>query len=160
MSALAALVMLLIGYVAVLAVTLVLSQPIRIELSRLADEMLEEDQWGREERSFMKWLVSSSSSTVVGLFLPFAALSTLALAVLGVAPRANLAREKWNNDPRSDRLVSLYMLSIMACSPFAAMVALPIIAAGVMVRALAGDRHLLRAAEAPIMNASSAFRTC
>lgn len=157
MSALATVILIIVAYGAVVIATTFLSQPARVRLQELGLEMLEERHLPKAEREKIEWLIASSSSSVVGLMIPMAAVYLLVGALLGarLKPRAQSVLD---GDQRYEEMALLYVVSIMACSPFASLIAIPFILAGVMVTAIRGNRSLIAAAEAPAMKASAHFR--
>ena len=100
-------------------------------------------------------MLSSSASSVIGLLMPAAAVFMLAGSVLGARPEYDPKTAKLRADPRYNDMCFYYVSSIMACSPFATLIATPFIVLGLMVTALRGNRSLIDAAEAPAMKASA-----
>ena len=160
MSALAFLLLAVVVYIALLTAAMFLSQPIRLELAGLADEMADEPGRSNAERQHLDWMVHSSASSVVGLMLPFAALFTLALTLVGASLKPPSPLKRLDSDPRYDRAVILYVLSVAACSPFSTLIALPFVVLGVAAQAVRGEGHLMRAAEDPVLRASAALQPC
>ena len=148
------------SYVAFLAAMAYVSQPIRLMLAEVADDMAAEPKRTKAERIELEWLVVSSSSSVIGLLLPIAALFTLASSILGARLKYDPELERMEQDPRFEKVIRLYFLSVAACSPFATLLAAPFIVLSVAVRAVMGERELVRVAEAPVMKASATFQSC
>ncbi|MDF2496050.1 hypothetical protein [Sphingomonas sp.] len=157
MSALTTILLLLVAYGAIVIATTLLSQPARVRLQEIALDILDERHLSQDDRETVEWMIQSSSSSVVGLMLPFAAAYLLAGALLGARPNGT-GQSKLRQNPRYDEMAGLYVASIMACSPFASLVAAPFIIAGVMLTAIRGNRSLVAAAEAPALKASAHFR--
>lgn len=154
------LVSLAVLYIAVLSVMMLLSQPIRLRLVARIDDMLDESGWNRAERNLLEWMARSNTSTVVGLMLPVAAAYSFASAVLGARLRPDAAIMRLENDKRYTAVSAYYMLSIMACSPFAAMLAVPFVLAGAAARAIRGDTEFVQMVEDPIRRAAHPFQPC
>lgn len=154
------LISLVIGYIAVISITTLLAQPLRLRLVTLVDDMLDEQGWNKSERSMLEFLADSCGSSSVGLLLPFASAYGLAAAVIigRDEPDGKLARLE--SDPRHSKLVALYILSIAGNSPFAAMASVPLLLMASAARALRGEKSLTHAVDAPIRRMSSSFQHC
>ena len=158
MSALTTVILLVLAYGAIVIVSTVLSQPLRVRLQGIGLDLLENPRFTDADRQEIEWLMSSSSSSVIGLMMPVAAVFMLAGSLLGARPAPDPRTAKLRADPRYNDMAFYYVSSIMACSPFATLVALPFIMSGLVVTALRGNRSLLDAAEAPAMKASAHFQ--
>ncbi len=151
---------LIVGYIAIISITTLLAQPLRLRLVVLVDDMLDEQGWNKAERSMLAFLADSCSSSAVGFLLPFASAYGLATAVVvgHDEPGGQLARLE--SDPRHNKLVALYILAIAGNSPFAALISLPLVLMASAARALRGEKSLTHAVDAPIRRMSSSFQYC
>ncbi len=154
-------VLAIVGYGCFLALMLWVSQPIRLRLIDDADALLADADLRSAERAHIEWLATSSTSSAVGVLLPLTALLSLGAALLG-APRREDHPEnaRLKSDPRYQRVLFYYLLSILACSPLAALFTLTILAALLLVTSLRGERSLTETAEEPVVAASSQLQPC
>jgi hypothetical protein len=154
------LISLIVGYIAILSITTLLAQPVRLRLVALVDEMLDESGWNKSERSMLEFLAEACSSSAVGLLVPFASAYGLATAVLGGRDEIDPKLARLEGDPRHTKLVVLFMVSIAGNSPFAVLFAVPLMALATAARVLRGEKSLAQAVDAPIRRVSSTFQTC
>lgn len=158
MTAVTILILAIIAYVSVLTASLLLSQPLRYRVQEIGSDILEQPTLSKEERVQVTWLMESCASSSVGMMIPVAAFFMVASGLLGARRKPNPGSARLRGTAAYESLCRYYILSIMACSPFAALASVPFILASVMIQAVRGDRHLLDAAEAPILRASATIQ--
>lgn len=146
----------IVGYGVFLALMLWVSQPIRLRLVDQVDALLDDEGLRKEEIAHLEWLATSSTSSAVGVLLPLTALLRLGETLLGATrPRAFPANDRLRSDPRYQRAVFFYLLSILACSPIAALFTIVTLVALVTVTSVMGRQSLTEAAEEPVIVAST-----
>lgn len=150
---------LIVGYVAVISITTLLTQPARVRLVVLVDDMLDEPGWSKSERSMLEFLADSCMSTPVAVLVPFAAAYGLASAVVRGRESPDPKLVRLEADPRHPKLVALFILSIAGNSPFAVLLSVPFIILTSVVRSLRGEDSLSQAIDAPLRRVSSTFQT-
>ncbi|MGJ0236955.1 hypothetical protein ACQEPB_00340 [Novosphingobium fluoreni] len=148
---------LMIGYVAILAAATLAVQPIRRKLVVLVDDMLEEGGWNKEERSQLEFYADSCVSSSAGMLMVFALAYSLASSILGDDSDDRSKMPRLSRDNRHHKLAALYLASIGGGSPFAALVATPMILMLFAIRALRGDRSLVDSIDAPIRRMSTSL---
>lgn len=160
MSSLTILVFALVAYGAFVAATTLLSQPARVRMDELCDAMLVEGKWNQTERSELEWMMASSASSSIGLLVPIAAVLILARSIVGGPFTEPKKLHRLNQDPRFGEAQAYYMVSVMACSPFAAIATVPPLLLTIVIMILRGDRHPIRVAETPVRTASATLQPC
>jgi hypothetical protein len=160
MSALIALIALMVTYLIVLTITTLAAQPFRLRLVVLVDEILEEKSWNREERDILEFMGRSCADSSAGVLLPFAAMYSVAAKLLGGRRDDDNDLERLEKDARHKKVVALYFISIAGGSPFAAMVALPFIILSGVIGSFRDGGSFSDAVDAPIRQVSHSFHTC
>ncbi|MGA1800173.1 hypothetical protein VH567_15490 [Sphingomonas sp. 4RDLI-65] len=158
MNVLVAAILVLTAYVGILSATTLLSQPFRVRAQDIGMDLLESPTLSKVERDEVSWMIESGTSSAIGLMLPFAAVFLLVGMLLGADLKDDVATPHLNKDRRFGEMTRYYVLSIMACSPFASLLAMPLIVILVGAVALRGHRGLIDAAEAPAMKAAAHFQ--
>lgn len=153
--------MILIAVIALYGVALtvghLVSQPLRRRLVVLVDS-LEERFTTEAEREHLDFLARSGMSNVVGLLLPLTAIDALINELLLIKHRPSRALQRLDKDPEYHRATVLYVGSVILCSPFAFLFALPailLLAGFLAVR----HRRVAEAIEEPVLAASSRLQS-
>ncbi|MFN6936746.1 MAG: hypothetical protein ACK4NZ_16530, partial [Tsuneonella sp.] len=103
-----------LAYFGTVSASTLLSHPLRLRLADLADRMAEEHPLSKEEQYELEWMIHSSTSTVIGLALPVAALYLVVSSALGAPKGPPLPRWKHlDRDPRFRAVKNYYVLSVM-----------------------------------------------
>jgi hypothetical protein len=161
MSALAIFLIGVAFYIAIRIAGLVFSQPARIKLASIVDDMIDGGQVKSSDAiRHLSWLVDSSMSSRVGLLVPVVAFALLARQILagGNAADAPVFPELRGN-ASYDRAMLLHMTSIAASNPFAFLLAVPAML-GLVALSVRRKRSTIRAFESPVISAASQLQPC
>lgn len=155
-----ALISLIVAYIAILAIATVIVQPFRIRLVMLADDMLAEKHWSKDERELLKFMSDNCVSSSVGVALPFAAAYSLALTITGGHSDSPMNTSRIDHDPRRRTLVRLFFISIGGASPFASLISAPLLALNVALVARRARHPIAEAMNAQLRQMSRSYQHC
>jgi hypothetical protein len=116
-----------LGYPALVAALAVAAQPMRRGMFALAESMLAEPDWRKDERDEINQLMDTCMSFRVGALLALAAIGVMTDCLLGRPVRSDRAADRLWNDRRFHRLVGRYLVSVLAANPIVAVVSLPLL---------------------------------
>jgi hypothetical protein len=136
---------LLLGYAAVAALLTIAAHPLRVLLVQRVEEMLAEPKWDEHEREELNFVLDTCAAFRVGPIVVIVFLEMILRAIVGVEHKRE--NERLLDDDRFGRIVALYLLSVGAANPVAAIVAIPLVMILVVVSALFARDHVKVIAE-------------
>jgi len=133
------------------------ARDLRIEMVRIAEEILSDSAVSDAGKDRVNHLLDTSISFKVGILIPFAAVGVMFDMLLRRAPE----RDEFGGDARFHRFVRRYFASVLAVNPVFAVISIPLMMLLPLWELLCGkpvakrDR-MVTALEAPMLRASAA----
>lgn len=142
----------LMGYALSLVALAYLVQPLRRQLVLIGEQIITDPGCTTGDRERANRMMDNCMSFKVGLVLPFAAIAVM----LDVFLKKDGGDSHEPADPRLHQMMIPYFASVLAANPIFALLALPLIAAGVLVSLAKGTVRPREVAEEPVLRASEA----
>lgn len=133
------LAMILVGYALFAAILALAVHPLRVRLVTLCEEFLAEKRWNDVERAELNGLIDTAMSFKAGAMMIPAGLAAILDKALGKEPPCIEEHARLDRDPRFDKVIAFYVLSVLAANPFAAVIAIPILIVAVAMDLLLGQ---------------------
>ncbi|RYE38161.1 MAG: hypothetical protein EOP21_12685 [Hyphomicrobiales bacterium] len=141
------------AYVALLAVLLIVTQPVRREMVLLADE-LATDYHSTSEQQQLRMIVDSAMSSKFGPLLIVAGFIFIYEAVVGARVISPVGLHRLRKDPRFQQLLARHVVSVLASNPIASVLAFVPITVGALLYRLRGEASFKDTAEQPVLRAT------
>lgn len=143
-------VLALLGYAAFVVVVQLALQPLRLQMVDLAEEMLAEGHWNKDQRDRLTLLVDHCASLSFSLVLPVAFVVSILIDIIGVHQPLTPSRKRLVADPRYQTLLRRFFISLLGANPIAAVVTIPLMAINMLVQAVRSRKGYQLAIEEPI----------
>ena len=150
-------VLALVGYAALVATLLVVTQPLRLRMIDVAEGMLAERRWNAAEREEINQLLDTSMSVKIGLMLPVAAIASIMFDVLRTRTEWPASIRRLEEDHRFHELSRMYIVSVLAANPLAGVFSIALMGFNVLILLLMQTATFRDAIEEPILKVSAAM---
>src|SRR4051812_16650918 len=143
-------VLILLGYAAFVVLLQVALQPMRLRMVDLAESMLAEGHWNKDQREQINLLLDRCASLSISIMLPIAAATSLLMDVMGVDTHVPGWMRRLDEDERFHALISRFIVSVLGANPIAAMFTVPLMALSLLIGIVRSSRGYQRTIEEPI----------
>ncbi len=143
-------VLALLGYAAFVVVLQLALQPMRLQMVDIAEEMLSEGHWNKDQREDINTLLDGAASMAFSIVLPIAILVTILKDIIGVRTEVPQWMKRLAEDPRYHALIRRFCVSLLGANPLAAVITIPLIAVGTVVGLFVSRAGYQRAIEEPV----------
>ena len=161
---LAPVILLMAGYLAVVAILAFVAHPLRRRMIEIAEEMLAEPSLAPVNRDRINHLLDTCMSFRVGLRLPFAILSQIIDDFLRLPLHRSPSQKELMKDERYTQLLGRYSLSVLAANPLAAIATSILIIPGAIIHVVMRGTNqrdgIRRTVEQPVLAASAIVDPC
>lgn len=153
----------LVGYVVIAIVLAIAVRPLRLQLVDVVEAMLDEKHWTERQRVSLNSLVDHSMSFCAGLALPLAVISVTIDEILNRPIVIRETEQALHDDPRFDHAMRLFIVSLAAANPLAALLTMVLLVPSMLLTSLvkAAERrpNVIDMVEVSALRAASAVQT-
>lgn len=149
-------VMVFVVYAATVVVCNLAAQPLRRRMFALINELLHAHE-GPADQAKLNYFMDSCMSTRVAVLVPIAAFSVFFDLLMGREMPAQ-ARNGLRADSRFHDVLGMYFISVLAATPLAAVLTVPVIFLILIAKAFMGGGDIKETVEEPALRAAN--RAC